>query len=212
MGLLPSSFVFPFVWGGRLWRGQGAAVWWVLCTQGTRTTQNYRPLKDQRQRKKLAPKPGHLLEVIDYKKKKKKIKPKKTQQVSVYKGTWRSSLSLYKTKIFKFQNIPMACWLWASFCSFPRPRALRLGRGPGGNELAPLSLSLHTTQMQPDGFKNWWLGLRACCVQWEQGRFRSKCTELSESGIDCSSWNVDVLPGTSVRSRSPKFHQGSFPF
>lgn len=60
-------------------------------------TQNHRLLKDQRQREKLTPKPGHSLEEIDYK------KQNKNKKVSVHEGTWKSSLSLYKTKYSSFK-------------------------------------------------------------------------------------------------------------
>lgn len=82
------------LWQARSQREQGAAVWSVLCTfQGTGTTQNHRLLKDQRQREKLAPKPGHSLEVIDY----------KIKMVSVCEDTWKSSLSPYKIKYSSFK-------------------------------------------------------------------------------------------------------------
>lgn len=86
------------------------------------------------------------------------------------------------------------------------------GRRAGREISQPLCISLRPTSMQQDGFKNWWCGLRNCCIQWEQGRFRNKCTDLLESGIVCSSQNVDVLLGMSVCSRSLKCHQGSLPF
>lgn len=74
VGLLPSSAVFPFV-SGKVAEGTGCSCRVsAMHLQGARTTQNYRPSKDQRQREKkkkiLAPKPGHLLEVIHYTNKK----------------------------------------------------------------------------------------------------------------------------------------------
>lgn len=66
-GLLPSSSVFPSV-AGEVVEGTGCScLVHAVYFQGTRTAQNHRPLKDQRQREKLAPKSGHSLGEIDYK-------------------------------------------------------------------------------------------------------------------------------------------------
>lgn len=66
-GLLPSSSVFPSV-AGEVVEGTGCScLVHAVYFQGTRTAQNHRPLKDQRQREKLAPKSGRSLGEIDYK-------------------------------------------------------------------------------------------------------------------------------------------------
>lgn len=79
MGSLPSSFVFPFV-SGKVIEGTGdSSLVSAMHFHGTRTIQNYRPLKDQRQRggkKNLAPRLSHLLDMLDYLKKKNQTKKK----------------------------------------------------------------------------------------------------------------------------------------
>lgn len=80
MGSLPSSFCFP-ICGGRGHKGDRGQLSGQCCAlPRDRTTQNHRLLKDQRQREKLAPKPGHSLEVIDYKNKKQKNPRKNKKQ------------------------------------------------------------------------------------------------------------------------------------
>lgn len=75
---------------------QGSALG-SLCSE-ERGLQNHRPLKDQRQREKPAPKPGHLLAGS----------VARPRQFSTGEGTWESSLSLNKTKdsSFKISQAP----------------------------------------------------------------------------------------------------------
>lgn len=169
--------------------------------------------KQQQKKQQLAPKPGHLLEVIHYKNKKLKInQTPQTSQVSVYEGTWNSSSSLYKTtyssfKIFQWpaDSEPPAAARRYPGCSH-RGQVGRVGSQPAPPYL--FTPSINAARGGRDG----WRSRRSCCAQWGQGRLGSKGTELLESGIVCSSSNVEVLRGMRVDSRSPKCRQGSLPF
>lgn len=52
--VLPSSLVFPFVEGGVIEGTGGGGLVSTVYFQRTRTTQNYKPLKDQRKREKTS--------------------------------------------------------------------------------------------------------------------------------------------------------------
>lgn len=69
IGSLPSSFVFPSVVGKVIEGTECSCLVSAEHFQGTRNMPNHRPLKDQRQREKLATKPGHLLEWLTAKQK-----------------------------------------------------------------------------------------------------------------------------------------------
>lgn len=194
--------LFLHLWQVRSWRAPGAAVCWVPCTSKDQGLPRSIGLWRTKGKEKNEP----LSQAVHW-----KWSTTKQKWFLCVKITRKSSLSLYKRKYssFKISQWPVYPESSAALGSWGCSNLVR--GGPGKNWPAPLYLFMPHRNVV-GWIKDWWLGLRNCYVQWEQGRFINKCTELSEYRDHLLFLGCDVLSGRSVCSRGPKFRQGSLPF
>lgn len=135
--------LFSHLWWVRSQRGQGAVVWSALCTSEGQDDPEPQAVEGPKAKRKTSPEARPLAR-RDW-----RLSTKKQNKNTTGFCAWGYLEKFFisvQDKIFKFQNIPMACRLWTSFCCCPLPRMFRLsGRWAVWAINQPFCISLYPT-------------------------------------------------------------------